>query len=372
MSVLSLGPFFFRGCQMIKRLTIKNLQAHKDTTIDLVAPGVNVIVGKSSQGKTSIIRALAKLIQNRPVIGVESWIHGHDKKRRISIQVDTTDGRSILWSGPSDQQYIVDGQEYKGFGQSVPAPVVEALGINDINIQTQFDPPFLVFDPPGQVARYLNQVADLEVIDRAIQNVNSMARANTREQETSKNRISGLQDAIDSFPDLESAEEFISGLEALSEKLSACKMKLSRLSNIMTQLGQLRASLGFTRLPEGINERIDAMIALKSHLDRSSYTKGLLTDIQSNLTSMTQRLSVLVGQSAHLPKVDILINSTRLLAKQKSLLNRTRMLQSNLQAAKNKRDAALSKLSSLQTDFDRLWPGVCPLCGYDTGKEGRL
>ena len=50
---------------MIKKIQIQNFQSHKETTLKL-DPGVNIIVGTTDSGKTSILRALRWVIWNRP------------------------------------------------------------------------------------------------------------------------------------------------------------------------------------------------------------------------------------------------------------------------------------------------------------------
>ena len=50
---------------MIKEISIKNFQSHKDSHIEL-SDGVNIIVGASDSGKSSLIRAIKWLATNRP------------------------------------------------------------------------------------------------------------------------------------------------------------------------------------------------------------------------------------------------------------------------------------------------------------------
>ena len=50
---------------MIKSLKIENFQSHKDSYLEF-SNGINIISGKSNNGKTAILRALNWVITNRP------------------------------------------------------------------------------------------------------------------------------------------------------------------------------------------------------------------------------------------------------------------------------------------------------------------
>ena len=51
---------------MIKSIQIKNIQSHKDTSLEF-SPGINAIVGSSNNGKSAVLRALYWARYNRPL-----------------------------------------------------------------------------------------------------------------------------------------------------------------------------------------------------------------------------------------------------------------------------------------------------------------
>lgn len=362
-----LPELVFWAKNMIKKLTIRNLQAHKETVLDFAAPGVNVIVGKSSQGKSSIIRSLVKLVHNRPVLGIESWMHGHDPKNQISIQVETTDGHAISWDGPSNQRYVVDGQEYRGFGQSVPEPVSEALQMGDVNIQAQFDLPFLVFDPPGQVARYLNRVASLDSIDKTLSSINSLARANSGQQTATQQRISELKSLTSSFPDLESAEQFIVGLEQISASFYESKARLASLLEINRKILLFRNALSALMIPPGIGDKANSLVDTFALLERVSMTRQMLIDIGQKLTEIRKRLGSMSIMIRHMDAVEHLLSVHHEVNRQRRLLSKTVSNNAAIQKARVSHHSAVQDCRGLEREFNDLWPGSCPLCGSSTG-----
>ena len=50
---------------MINSVVVRNFQIHKKTSIEFVS-GVNIISGTSDNGKSSLIRAMRWVIENRP------------------------------------------------------------------------------------------------------------------------------------------------------------------------------------------------------------------------------------------------------------------------------------------------------------------
>lgn len=146
------------------RLRLKNFQAHADITIDF-DPGVNVIVAPNDTGKSALFRAVRWVAFNRP-LGDSVVRHG-EKDCRAEV---TTDSHRVTRQRGEANVYKVDGKTYKAFGQDVPQPVSDALRLDAINFQRQIDPPFWLSLPPPDVARELNRVVDLSVIDRSLAN----------------------------------------------------------------------------------------------------------------------------------------------------------------------------------------------------------
>ena len=49
---------------MIRSINIKNIQSHKDTTLEF-SPGINAIVGSSNKRKKAVLRALYWAVYNK-------------------------------------------------------------------------------------------------------------------------------------------------------------------------------------------------------------------------------------------------------------------------------------------------------------------
>lgn len=163
---------------MIKSIQLKNFQSHRDTTL-WFSPGVNVIVGDPQNGKTAILRALNLLRTNRPS-GFR--YHSHfAKSLETEIEVGVQEGL-ILFSkseakgasysisancGASPGRlHSVPHQTFTKAGTGVPDKVLEVLNLQDLNIQDQLAPHFLIADSPADVAREINRITNVDLVDQ--------------------------------------------------------------------------------------------------------------------------------------------------------------------------------------------------------------
>ncbi len=163
---------------MIKSVCVKNFQSHADNSTLTLAPGVNVVVGQSDSGKTAIIRALKWLATNRPLGNAFKSLNG---KGDTTVKVELDDDVVIHEPGT----YVLESRgkrdEWNAIGTGVPETVTQMLNLSDLSWQDQMDAPFLLSASAGEVARTLNDVADLDRIDTALSNINGMLRTNRME-----------------------------------------------------------------------------------------------------------------------------------------------------------------------------------------------
>jgi energy-coupling factor transporter ATP-binding protein EcfA2 len=144
---------------MLKSLTIRNYQCHKNLKIDL-DPQITIIVGSNDVGKSAIIRALRTLCLNRP--SGKSCVRRSQTQSSIRLKVDN---HVITRKIGKTNSYSLDGQVYKAFRSDVPPAIKRILSIAEINFQQQHEPVFWFSLTPGQTARELNGIIDLDNID---------------------------------------------------------------------------------------------------------------------------------------------------------------------------------------------------------------
>lgn len=172
----------------VKCVDIENFQSHENTHIDFNA-GLNVIVGESNNGKTSILRAMDWVVDNQP-LGTDFIMTGKNYcKVRITYDNDTfiERYRTLKDTGYYRVGVIQNGQEtyqeYKGFTNNVPVEVMNIHQMPKISItksiethlnkMSQLERPFLITDNTNEKAAAIGKITGTDIIDTAIKNASS-------------------------------------------------------------------------------------------------------------------------------------------------------------------------------------------------------
>ena len=148
----------------IENLKLLYFQSHFNSSIDF-HKWLNVIVGPSDSGKSSIIRALKLLITNRP--------SGNDYRTHDTegTTVTLNDTISRLKTN-SANMYLNGSDDFKCIRTDVPQQIRDELQLTEVNIQEQKDHFFLLNESSGSVSKKLNEVSGLANADASIQRVN--------------------------------------------------------------------------------------------------------------------------------------------------------------------------------------------------------
>ena len=208
---------------MIDKLKIQNVQSHKNSELEFVS-GINVIIGSSNNGKSAVLRSLYWAICNRP-LGIETLCsHWNlDEKGNIinPMSVKVYKGKKILErrKTKNENQYLLNDEELNAVRTDVPKQAVEFFRLTDTNIQNQQDSPFLLSLSNGDVAKYFNRIAKLDVIDRVLSNAESKRRELRRETEQAEKLISDFTEKHEKYSWLKNAEKLLEKYElVISEK----------------------------------------------------------------------------------------------------------------------------------------------------------
>jgi exonuclease SbcC len=230
---------------MLEKLTIKNLQSHRHTTLDF-NPGINVIVGKSQSGKTAILRALYWLFFNRPS-GLRIRTQGNERPVRVSAVMD---GKTVALFKGKNSKYSLDESEWKGFNKSVPADVETFLNIDDINIQRQLDEHFLITSSPQEVARTINQITGLEKVDEWTKKLTTKINTLSTKKDLIVEDKEKLVKKLKVFDDIDELDTLYKNAEKLDRQIFRRKDKYVKLNQIIidrekvnSKLAQINAAL---------------------------------------------------------------------------------------------------------------------------------
>lgn len=378
---------------MIKQIKLKNFQCHRDLSIELT-PGVNILAAPTNKGKSAVVRAIRWLVEHKPVTGLVR--HGEDS---MSVTLETDNGTVTRFKTKSGNGYDVDGQRYLATGTIQPIPVKQVLQIEDINFQGQHDAPFLLRLTPGQLARELNRIVDLEVIDKANSTVASGLRgcemlleAQTTIAESTKARVEALEwasaasdelEALDTGADALEASKaklgaldeayqnvldcqgliaervpLILGLEALIVDIRVLEAKRAKAASLAEKETKLLTSRAAVAKTNEMGRILAALVKMQSSIEPK--TKKI-REVQALVTGIKDLQSRIATVHPDLAALEYMINRQRFCVEQVTKLNEL------VQSAKNCRDKIMSsavaiKQAEVMIEQKQKEARVCPSC----------
>lgn len=213
---------------MIESITLRDFQQYKKKTIKF-KPGVNCITGPSYAGKSTIFRALRWVSTNKPSVKFnrrkKEW-----QSKSVSAKLKFDNCSITRTKRTRENEYKVNKKSYKAMGTEVPLDVFKSLRLNHINFQQQLDGPYWFTLPASQVARNLNEIVNLSVIDSVLNKANQVVRDGESEEKVLTKQVHELEEEIakskwivgcrNDWKELESIE---ADLERISVDSSALK-----------------------------------------------------------------------------------------------------------------------------------------------------
>lgn len=215
---------------MFKKLKIQNFQSHKDTELEF-HPGVNIIIGQSDSGKTAIFRALKWLLINKPS-GDAFTSTFKEKKQKTTVILETEKNKVLHQKG----YYELNGISFSASGIGVPEQIQQILKVQDLSLQSQMDPPFLLSETSGEVSRQLNEVADLSSIDIALSNINKKIRENDADLKNLKElKDKGLEE-LEKYENIENLEIILMSLKEVEKKKKELESQIEKEKSLVEEL----------------------------------------------------------------------------------------------------------------------------------------
>jgi len=280
---------------MLKQLSIKNFKSHKDTTLNF-SKGVNVIVGQSQAGKTNVLRALLLLSRNRPVGGgYFSNFAGQKGTTQVSAALDN-DAEVVLAKDiqiNKKGEKIVTNQSYiyilrkhpyedfyfEGFGASVPDQVEEALNLSELNIQEQFDTPFLVMASAGEIARTINRITKLEKVDQWVSKLTTRINNNNAESKLLEKQIEEVKEETKKYKNIDKAEQCVNAVVSLTKKVNYLKSREAKIKETTRELIKTNEKIEEIQEALKVEKIVEKVEAIDSKISRAIVVENKLIEL---------------------------------------------------------------------------------------------
>jgi DNA repair exonuclease SbcCD ATPase subunit len=235
---------------MFKKLTVENFQSWEYAELEF-SPGVNIIHGLGTSGKTALIqRATRLLIDNKP-LGGKNFSNFAGKKGDIKIALTTVEGDEIGFTRTvhvnKNGEKVVDKTEYSlndnepfsGCKDKVPDQIVEKLNLSELCRQKQFDAPFLVMASPGEVGRIINRVTRLEQVDEWVADLKSEIGSNNRKITLLEETRDDIKNKLLKYDDVDELENIILGLVETDKEYNTLTENVDALFNAVIKLDDI-------------------------------------------------------------------------------------------------------------------------------------
>jgi len=349
---------------MIKSLGIGNFQSHKETDLEF-SEGVNIIVGPSDSGKSSILRAINWPINNRP--SGEAFKSNWEGETFVDLELDNE--VVISREKGKDNLYVISGHEgkepveFKAFGQGVPDEIKQELQMSEINIQYQLDAPFLLSNSPGEVARYLNNIVKLDKIDSSLSNISKWLRQEQGDLKRGIIYLTELKDQERQYNWLDQADGQLTNLEGLIGQISDKNNKSTDLLYIINNISDINIEKVKIQLVLKAELQLIKLQTLEAEILKIRASKEKAISLYRDLENIDSRLCNIRILTDLSPKIEPLLTLNRDIDKLTDKAENLEGLIDDISDIQTKKIHRGQQLEMMQKEFDDLMPDTCPLCG---------
>ena len=263
---------------MLKYIKIKGLESHKDSYYEF-SPNVNLFVGISNAGKSSVIRAICICAFNR---WEEEMLNG----KVAEIELGSDKGIVNVRKGKNINEWVVTefatGQkyEYDKIGKTIPEVVTKVLGMPELqwsditetpNVMFQLDKHYLISEIDGKrctsnmFARVVDNVLGLGGTEELIKDISTDGASNKRKYNSNVERIEQLRKKLHE-------ESKIDAKKKILQKMVDAKL----LQDKMVQMKGVMA--GHAVLSEKLKKMDDRLAILKRY-EPLIKSKDVLEDV---------------------------------------------------------------------------------------------
>lgn len=363
------------------KVILENFQAFEKGEFNL-SPNLNVLVGISNVGKSSVSRALSLILFNT---WDKSWIKFGAKYCRVTIETDTRI-TVIREKGEKINRYILrlpnqPEQLFESFGTGVPEQVQQALHIQEVlvdltdklnlNLAGQMDALFLLSQTGSYRAKVLGKLSGATYLDYAIRELNKDKRQITAEKNLKDLEIVELQTQVSKLAAIESYSSILVDLESKLASLTAAEQRVECIRELFRRVKVLKEAwtketkkaeflgpvdlVSIDQLATRVSN-IKVLSSLSSRIVNLRYTFEKQNKLQQLLQPVDiSAIPVLIERVSSLKKTKDL--AVKISKNQRELVSKTDELQ---QVEQQHKEAAKQYGDMLQA------AGVCPICQRST------
>lgn len=345
---------------MLTRIRIVNIQKHKD--LDLALDKINVIVGATDSGKTSVLRALTWALTNDE--SGENLIN-NDGAKECCVEVDTEVGTiKRAWS-KSKNTYKLNDKEFTTFRTGVPDPIRAVVHIDDINIQRRRDMPYMVYATASDCANQFSDMMDLSEIDSVIANSNKSVKYHAEKLNAVRQAKDKITEELSALQQLDSAYAAYTALSELENKVKDCESQLNTLKNLQKRRSDAGCAFTSTIDPSEADMALQLITAQSEGWAKTYTQRATLTTLYDNYISEGAGVQLYSRAEDAAKEVERLETLAQTVRNIEMNLAHYRHIDDKRMKAEEEAISSSHALYQAESMFKAEFPDVCPLCGKE-------
>jgi len=294
----------------------------------------------------------------------------------MAVEVSLSEGGSVAISrekGKTSYMLSYKGQEetFQAIRTDVPSEITEALNLSSYNLQSQHQTYFLLQDTPGEVARALNELTGLSIIDSAFKKVSSKIRETVSKIENLKSDRDRYKEQLKQYDNLDSIRILIEDIERDTVELSKIEADRNKITNSITELNKIKERLAEQQSHIEIGDEIDPILVLINEHNQIQIQEVKIQLLLRSLSSIKEDLE---QDTAWLEMEPSYLEISALLKEYEVVSKKKESLASLLLLLKRNEEGKVTATSILQKEINRYVTlldeaKICPTCGTPTSKK---
>jgi hypothetical protein len=294
----------------------------------------------------------------------------------MAVEVSFSEGGHVAINREKGKtSYILSykGQEetYQAIRTDVPSEITEALNLSSYNLQSQHQTYFLLQDTPGEVARTLNELTGLSIIDSAFKKVSAKIRETVSKIESLKSERDRSKEQLKQYDNLDSIRILIEDIERDTEELSKIEAAHVKITNSITELNKIKERMAELQSSIEVEKEIGPILVLiNEHNQIESWISKiqlLLRSLSSIKEDQEQDASWLEMEPSYV-EIYNLLKEYEAVSKKKDALSSLLSLLNRSDIEKTRIDTTLQcAIGKYVTLLDE--SKICPTCGTPTNKK---
>ena len=350
---------------MFKSIKIQNFESWVNCFIKF-DEGVNVIIGHSDNGKSGLLRALKWPITNRPLgESFISWLESENKGTGSLLTLNNNIFISRFKNETSNTYELSSFDNlFKAFGTNVPDEIEKELNIDPLlNIQNQTDPHFLLASSPGEVAKILNKVSNLDIINLTLSNGKEDVRKTKIKKCNIEESLAQKQKEILNYNYLENFKILLDKALEKEKEIRTLNERYQIINELITRADRLEKRIKTKSEKYKLIDLVNKTLSINELKKLNEKKYSALNKKLKNIAELKIKLRNNEKKYKLFEVVNDNIIMNINIQKLKKKVNKISDKLNNINNLSKKIENNTEKLVKLKKQFNKHMPDICPLCG---------